>query len=229
MSKIGWRNFLVWEHLPGTQTLGWHLSAARDGTALPALAEALGVGERELPRKLLSELLSALALVHKSGVVHRDIKPENILIDRKGRLKITDFGLAKLLGKDDGPTGLTMAHQVMGTPHYMAPEQVEHPLDVDHRADFYSLGVVFYGRAAYQRAHEHRFSFQTVGFFDGQIHVSSPGEPGDSLRVLLYHEYAHALFREQTGGDRPYWLNEGLAELIEREFGGFVPPKAFDD
>ena len=78
------------------------------------------------------------------------------------------------------------------------------------------LGVVFYGRAAYQRAHEHRFSFQTVGFFDGQIHVSSPGDPGDALRVLLYHEYAHALFREQTGGDRPYWLNEGLAELIER-------------
>ena len=78
------------------------------------------------------------------------------------------------------------------------------------------LGVVFYGRAAYQRAHEHRFSFQTVGFFDGRIHVSSPGDPGEALRVLLYHEYAHALFREQTGGDRPYWLNEGLAELIER-------------
>ena len=78
------------------------------------------------------------------------------------------------------------------------------------------LGVVFYGRAAYQRAHQHRFSFQTVGFFDGQIHVSSPGDPGDALRVLLYHEYTHALFREQTGGDRPYWLNEGLAELIER-------------
>lgn len=78
------------------------------------------------------------------------------------------------------------------------------------------LGVVFYGRAAYQRAHQHRFSFQTVGFFDGQIHVSSPGDPSDALRVLLYHEYTHALFREQTGGDRPYWLNEGLAELIER-------------
>lgn len=78
------------------------------------------------------------------------------------------------------------------------------------------LGVVFYGRAAYQRAHQHRFSFQTVGFFDGRIHVSSPADPGEPLRALLYHEYAHALFREQTGGDRPYWLNEGLAELVER-------------
>jgi hypothetical protein len=78
------------------------------------------------------------------------------------------------------------------------------------------LGVVFYGRAAYLRAHEHRFSFQTVGFFDGRIHVSSPAEPGDSLRALLYHEYVHAVYREQTGSDRPYWLNEGIAELAER-------------
>ena len=78
------------------------------------------------------------------------------------------------------------------------------------------IGVVFYGRAAYTRAHRHRFSFQTVGFFDGVIHVSSPAFPAKGLRGLLYHEYTHALFREQTGGDRPYWLNEGLAELIER-------------
>ena len=78
------------------------------------------------------------------------------------------------------------------------------------------LGVVFYGKAAYLRAHRHRFSFQTVGFFDGRIHVSSPARPSGELRSLLFHEYAHAVFREQTGGDRPYWLNEGFAELIER-------------
>jgi len=74
------------------------------------------------------------------------------------------------------------------------------------------LGVVFYGKAAYSRAHRHRFTFQTVGFFDGRIHVSSPADPSGSLRSLLYHEYTHAVFRDQTGGDRPYWLNEGLAE-----------------
>jgi hypothetical protein len=78
------------------------------------------------------------------------------------------------------------------------------------------LGVVFYGRASYSRAHRHRFSFQTVGFFDGQIHVSSPAHPTAELRSLLFHEYTHAVFRDQTGGDRPYWLNEGLAEQIER-------------
>lgn len=78
------------------------------------------------------------------------------------------------------------------------------------------LGVVLYGRAAYVRAHAHRFSFQTVGFFDGRIHVASPAHPTESLRGVLFHEYTHAVFRDVTGGDRPYWLNEGLAEQIER-------------
>ena len=78
------------------------------------------------------------------------------------------------------------------------------------------LGVVLYGRAAYLRAHAHRFSFQTIGFFDGRIHVASPAHPTDTLRGILFHEYTHAVFREVTGGDRPYWLNEGLAERIER-------------
>lgn len=76
--------------------------------------------------------------------------------------------------------------------------------------------VVLYGKAAYLRAHAHRFSFQTVGFFDGRIHVVSKAHPAGELRTLLFHEYTHALFREQTGSDRPFWLNEGLAELYER-------------
>lgn len=82
------------------------------------------------------------------------------------------------------------------------------------------LGVVLYGRAAYVRAHAHRFSFQTIGFFDGQIHVASPAHPTTALRGILFHEYTHAVFREYTGGDRPYWLNEGLAEQIERRSRG---------
>ncbi|MEM7305534.1 MAG: serine/threonine-protein kinase [Planctomycetota bacterium] len=93
--------------------------------------------------QIVEQICDALQYAHDEGVVHRDIKPENILVDRRGRLKITDFGLAKMLGKGDGGM-LTRTHQVMGTPHYMAPEQVEAPADVDHRADIFSLGVVFY-------------------------------------------------------------------------------------
>lgn len=79
------------------------------------------------------------------------------------------------------------------------------------------MGVVFYSRVAYDEAHRARFSFRTVGFFDGRIHVVSAAHPAGELRALLFHEYTHAVFRERTGGDRPYWLNEGLAELSERE------------
>ena len=82
------------------------------------------------------------------------------------------------------------------------------------------MGVLFYGKAAYLRAHRHRFSFQTVGFFDGRIHVVSAAHPAGELRALLFHEYAHAVYREQTGEDRPFWLNEGLAELAERASRG---------
>ena len=91
----------------------------------------------------MPQICDALQFAHEAGIVHRDIKPENILLDAKGRVKIADFGLAKLLG-DAGPQHLTGTHQVMGTLHYMAPEQWERPRHVDHRADIYSLGVVFY-------------------------------------------------------------------------------------
>lgn len=77
-------------------------------------------------------------------------------------------------------------------------------------------GVVLYGKAAYLAAHQHRFSFPTVGFFDGSIHVASAAHPAGELRSLLFHEYTHAVFAERSGGDRPFWLNEGLAELAER-------------
>ncbi len=85
-----------------------------------------------------------------------------------------------------------------------------------------SLGVVLYGRASYARAHAHRFSFQTVGFFDGRVHVVSGAYPAGELRTLLVHEVSHAIFRERTGGDQPYWLNEGLAEWLERRSQGRV-------
>ena len=94
--------------------------------------------------ELICQVCDALQYAHDEGVVHRDIKPENLLVDRKGKVKVADFGLAKLLGRSPADYTLTQTHQVMGTPHYMAPEQRERPQEVDHRADVYSLGVVAY-------------------------------------------------------------------------------------
>jgi predicted Ser/Thr protein kinase len=97
--------------------------------------EALGI---------IPQVCEALHYAHEEGVVHRDIKPENILLDSKGRVKIADFGLAKLLNRPRAAFTLTGSQQVMGTLDYMAPEQRLRPQEVDHRADIYSLGVVFY-------------------------------------------------------------------------------------
>jgi tRNA A-37 threonylcarbamoyl transferase component Bud32 len=94
---------------------------------------------------MVQHLCSALKFAHEEGILHRDIKPENILIDSKGRVKIADFGIAKLVGEDRRhDVTLTLQGSVLGSPHYMAPEQIETPGDVDQRADIYSLGVVLY-------------------------------------------------------------------------------------
>ncbi len=94
---------------------------------------------------LVQDVCAALQYAHGEGILHRDIKPENILLDARGRVKIADFGIAKLLGETDpADVTLTVQGSALGSPHYMAPEQFESPSDVDARADIYSLGVVFY-------------------------------------------------------------------------------------
>ncbi|TWU66880.1 serine/threonine-protein kinase [Crateriforma conspicua] len=94
--------------------------------------------------EVVLQISAALQYAHAAGVVHRDIKPENILLERSGRVRLVDFGLAKLTSQGERDATLTGTNQVIGTMHYMAPEQWERPGQVDHRADIYSLGVVFY-------------------------------------------------------------------------------------
>ncbi|MGC8744737.1 MAG: serine/threonine protein kinase [Verrucomicrobiia bacterium] len=94
--------------------------------------------------RIVPQICEALQYAHTHGILHRDIKPENILIDAQGNVKITDFGIAKLIGGHKKEITLTGTGTVLGTPHYMAPEQIETPDKVDQRADIYSLGVVFY-------------------------------------------------------------------------------------
>jgi serine/threonine protein kinase len=93
---------------------------------------------------IIPKICEALQYAHEEGLVHRDIKPENLLIDTKGRVKIADFGLAKMLRREPLDMALTVSGMAVGTLRYMAPEQMDKPETVDHRADIYSLGVVFY-------------------------------------------------------------------------------------
>ena len=114
-----------------------------EGANLRELARSGGL-RSDQALELAGQLCEALQYAHDRGIVHRDIKPENILVDVDGRVRITDFGLAKMVHRNDGFSTLTHQGQVMGTPHYMAPEQIGTPTQVDHRADLYSLGVVLY-------------------------------------------------------------------------------------
>jgi serine/threonine protein kinase len=137
-----------------------------DGVNLQQLLAKERVSAREA-LAIVPQICDALQFAHDQGIVHRDIKPENILMDRRGRVKVADFGLAKIVGteaersagfqhgaKDEAGTNapgrspalheLTDVGKVMGTPQYMSPEQIQAPGEVDHRADIYALGVVFY-------------------------------------------------------------------------------------
>lgn len=131
-SNGGEFSFLLMEYVDGVNLR----QAMRAGRFTPG--EALAI----IPR-----ICEALQYAHDQGVLHRDIKPENLLIGDEGNVKIVDFGIAKLVDKSGLGTDpiLTRTGVAMpGTPQYMAPEQIEKPAAVDHRADIFSLGVVFY-------------------------------------------------------------------------------------
>jgi tetratricopeptide (TPR) repeat protein len=89
--------------------------------------------------EIFRQICEGLQAAHEQGVIHRDLKPQNILLDERGRVAIGDFGLAKSL--DYGT--LTEAGKVIGTPHYMSPEQVK-GIELDQRSDIYSLGIILY-------------------------------------------------------------------------------------
>ena len=129
--------FLMMEYIDGVNLR----QAMMAGRFTPAQALAI-----------VPPICEALQFAHDHGIVHRDIKPENLLLDKAGRVKIADFGIARIIGAGLDPAsgvavsdspGLTQ-DSVLGTPRYMAPEQSAHPAQADHRADIYSLGVVLY-------------------------------------------------------------------------------------
>ena len=143
----------------------------------PTRAEAL---------KIVAAIADALAAAHALGVVHRDVKPANILITTDGRVKVSDFGVAKAIGDT---TELTRTGMTVGSPAYMAPEQVRGE-KVDPRADLFSLGVILYELLL------HRKPF-----------------PADTVTTLIYQILNHDPFGDSDILDT---LGDGVAAFLRR-------------
>lgn len=113
-----------------------------DGLSLEQLIERERYLPEEIALRIFRACCIALEYAHRRKVVHRDIKPSNILISKRGRVKLVDFGIASIYGEEEST--LTREGMTLGTPSYMAPEQFENTRNVDLRADIYSLGVTLY-------------------------------------------------------------------------------------
>src|SRR2546423_1046378 len=127
----------------GPDGLVYFVMAYVDGESLGAKLKRRGRLPPDEARRIMLETADALGAAHALGIIHRDVKPDNILLEgSRGRVVVTDFGIAKALSSTTGSTTLTATGVAIGTPHYMSPEQAAGDREIDGRSDIYSLGVV---------------------------------------------------------------------------------------
>lgn len=168
---------------------------------------------------LASEVLSALAAAHGAGVVHRDLKPDNVLVTRGGRAKVLDFGVAKLspqAGLGDSPRTATGA--VLGTPDYMAPEQVTGQT-VDGRADQYAMGALLYECATGRRP------FAGATLFELMLaQVQQMPDPPSTHRRDLPPAYEAVIMRAMAKAPAERFPSaEAMAEALGQAAAGLPP------
>src|SRR5438128_4407888 len=150
----------------GPDGLVYFVMAYVDGESLAARLKRRVRLPAEEARRVMIETADALGAAHAVGIIHRDVKPDNILLEgSRGRVVVTDFGIAKALSSTTGSATLTATGVAIGTPHYMSPEQAAGDREIDGRSDLYSLGVV---------------SYQTL---TGELPFSAPTVPG----ILMKH------------------------------------------
>lgn len=196
-----------------------------DGQSLAERIRARGAMPQAVALPMFKTVLAALDHAHRNGVLHRDLKPSNILIDKRDRPLLCDFGIAKQVGQ----RGYTAAGMTVGTPQYMSPEQIQAPQTIDHRSDLYSAGIVLYemltGRVPF--GNEDTASDYAIL----QQHVQAP--PPDprlfvpDLAPGLVDVLAQAL---QKTPDRRLQGSAEFRAAIERvESGEHEPPSPADD
>lgn len=166
-----------------------------EGESLAARIRRRGRMPAEEVRRIMRETADALSAAHALSIIHRDIKPDNILLEgTRGRVMVTDFGIAKALSAHGGAT-LTSAGMAIGTPSFMSPEQAAGERDVDGRSDLYSLGVV-----AYQ-------------MLSGELPFNAPTVAG----ILMKHITEPAPLLHERFPDIPEDLSLAVARCLEKD------------
>jgi serine/threonine-protein kinase len=162
-----------------------------EGTALDLLVR----GGRTLPfeeaMRIMDDVFSGLAAVHAASIVHRDLKPSNVMLDERGRARLIDFGIAKLTA--DGEVPITSTHATLGTPIYMAPEQLDGSAFADLRADLYAAGTMIFR------------------LLTGKL----PFENDNAMQLLvLKRQFEAPTLSDRTGTEWPDALESFVARLI---------------
>jgi len=186
-----------------------------DGRSLKELIVARGPAPVNVAIEYARQILAAIRFAHRHGIVHRDIKPHNVLVDAEGRLKVTDFGIARA-----GASQMTEAGSIIGTAQYLSPEQAR-GAPVDQTSDLYSVGVVLYELLT------------GVVPFNGDTpveiamkHLSSAPEPPSSKRADIPRDLDLVVLRAlaKDPADRYQSADEMDADLARVADGGAVSP-----
>ncbi len=168
--------------------------------------------------QVVTEILSALGAAHALGIVHRDLKPDNVLITAEGHAKVLDFGIAKLApGLSNGLSPRTRTGALLGTPAYMAPEQISGAENVDARTDLYAAGVVLFeavtGRTPFQGETLYDLMKAHLEQVPPSPRALRPELPAAIERVILTALAKDPAHRFQTAGDMTRALHDAAREL----------------
>ena len=217
-SKISHKNILRIHDLGDSDGIKFISMAFVEGSDLAGVIEASGRLPLERALKFTVQLCAALEAAHREGVVHRDLKPQNILIDQADNLYVSDFGLAKSLAPE--ASTMTRSGQLLGTPRYMSPEQVE-AKELDHRSDLYSLGLILFeiytAEVPFRGDSALQIMFQRV--------TAIPTDPR-TLRPELPDYLANIILKclERDPANRYQSAREILADLEAQSTPGLSPP-----
>ena len=190
-SKISHRNILRIHDLGDVAGTKFISMAFVDGSDLHHILQSQGKLTIERTLNISKQLCAALDAAHSESVVHRDMKPQNIMLDKDDHVFVSDFGLAKSIESEGG---MTMTGELLGTPRYMAPEQIECK-PVDGRTDLYALGLIMYemltGDVPFQAESTFQLMYKRAN--------EAPPEP------------------KAANPDIPDWLNQVVMKCLERD------------